>query len=98
VDTVILLIEHTTNLRAHFDLYNCPASHNKKTPPISLLAAIDYNQLVFFLAGNLLTGLVNLSINTLSTSNSLSVIIVLLYMLVLCIVSFVLRHFNITLL
>ncbi|XP_065899394.1 phosphatidylinositol-glycan biosynthesis class W protein-like isoform X2 [Dysidea avara] len=98
VDTVILLIEHTTNLQSHFDLYNCPNGDNKKTTPTSLLAAIDYNQLVFFLAGNLLTGLVNLSINTLAISNSLSVIIVLLYMLVLGTVSFALRHFNITLL
>lgn len=98
VDTVILLIEHTTNLRAHFDLYANPTSENNKTTYISLLSAIDYNQLVFFLAGNLLTGFVNLSINTLTTSDSLSVIIVLLYMLGLCTVSYVLKYFNIVLL
>lgn len=100
VDTVSLLIEHTTNLQTHFDMYNAVGSEKaqQRQKPTSLLTAIDYNQLVFFLMGNLFTGIINLSMNTLTASTALSVTIVLLYTLTLCIISLVLKHFNIALL
>ena len=100
VDTVSLLIEHTTNLRTHFDMYNTPGDGGKtqQRQQPSLLAAIDCNQLVFFLMGNLFTGVVNLSMNTLTASELVSSTIILCYMLTLCVLSLVLRHYNIVLL
>lgn len=99
VDTVSLLIEHTTNLKTHFDMYDIVGSgktQQKQQP--SLLTAIDYNQLVFFLMGNLFTGIINLSMNTLAASAAMSTSIILCYMLTLCVLSLVLKHYNIPLL
>jgi len=100
VDTVSLLIEHTTNLQTYFDMYNTLGSEKtrQRQKPTSLLTAIDYNQLVFFLMGNLFTGMINLSMNTLTASAAVSVTIILFYTLTLCITSLVLKHFNIALL
>lgn len=99
VDTVALLIEHTTSLQLHFDMYDIVGS--EKTRPRhqqSLLSAIDYNQLVFFLMGNLFTGMINLSMNTLTASTAESATIILSYMLTLSVLSLVLKHYNIALL
>ena len=99
VDIVALLIEHTTSLQTHFDMYNIVGS--EKTRPrqqSSLLAAVDYNQLVFFLMGNLFTGMINLSMNTLTASTAESATIILGYMLTLCVLSLALKHYNISLL
>ena len=99
VDAVILLIEHTTSLQAQFDMYNIVGSEKtRQRGQPSLLAAIDYNQLVFFLMGNLLTGMINLSMNTLTASAAESATVVLCYMLTLCVLSLVLKHYNISLL
>ena len=99
VDTVALLIEHTTTLQAHFDMYNIVGSEKTQPrQPSSLLTAIDYNQLVFFLMGNLFTGVINLSMNTLTASTAESATIILSYMLTLCVLSLVLKHYNIALL
>ena len=97
VDTVALLIEHTTGLQAHFDMYNIASSEWRRQQS-SLLAAIDYNQLVFFLMGNLLTGIINLSMNTLTASTVMSVTIILCYMLTLCALSVILKSYKIALL
>ena len=98
VDIVSLLIEHTTNLKTHFDMYDDATGKSQKRQQPSLLAAIDYNQLVFFLMGNLFTGMINLSMNTLTASEAVSLIIILCYMLTLCLFSLVLKHYNIALL
>lgn len=97
VDTVSLLIEHTTNLKTYFDMYDVTGK-TQKSRQSSLLAAIDYNQMVFFLMGNLFTGMINLSMNTLTASQVVSSIIILCYMLTLCLLSLVLKHYNIALL
>ena len=98
VDTVLLLIEHTTNLKTHFDMYNTTGDSGKTRQHVSLLAAIDYNQLVFFLMGNLFTGMINLSMNTLTASEAVSMTIILCYMLTLSLLSLVLKHYNVALL
>ena len=99
VDTVALLIEHTTSLQTHFDMYDIVGSEKtQRRQQPSLLTAIDYNQLVFFLMGNLFTGMINLSMNTLTASTAESATIILSYMLTLCVLSVVLKHYNIALL
>ena len=97
VDTVALLIEHTTNLQTHFDMYDTVKS-GKTQLTRSLLVSIDYNQLVFFLMGNLFTGMINLSMNTLTSSTVVSLTVILFYMSTLCGLSLVLKHYNISLL
>ena len=98
VDTLLLLIEHTTNLKTHFDMYNTTGDSRKTIQHLSLLAAIDYNQLVFFLMGNLFTGMINLSMNTLMASEAVSMTVILCYMLTLSVLSLVLKHYNVALL
>ncbi|XP_067001177.2 uncharacterized protein [Anabrus simplex] len=55
-----------------------------------LLEAVNYNGLGFFLLANLCTGLVNLYIKTLFIGPALSVFIVAVYMLVVCLCTFIL--------
>lgn len=55
---------------------------NTRVP--ELVLAINRNQLAFFLAANLLTGLINMSIDTLQVSDTLALGILLVYILALC--------------
>ena len=48
-----------------------------------IVSAVDYNQLGFFLLANLLTGLVNSSLDTLHTRPPLALAVLLSYMCVL---------------
>ncbi|CAG9768925.1 unnamed protein product [Ceutorhynchus assimilis] len=49
-----------------------------------LYEAVNYNGLVFFLVGNVLTGFVNLSTNTKLVSNANALLILVVYMLINC--------------
>lgn len=49
-----------------------------------ILNAINYNGLVFFLIGNLLTGMINISIRTLIVSSYAGIFIIILYMFLCC--------------
>ena len=49
-----------------------------------IMKAINYNGLLFFLLGNVLTGLINLNIKTLLVNEVQSVLIILLYMFTCC--------------
>lgn len=63
----------------------------------SLIASINYNQLMYFLLANLLTGVVNLSINTHDTSEILAFIIMNIYLIILHSVIMVLYKSNVSL-
>ncbi|XP_076254811.1 uncharacterized protein LOC143192901 [Rhynchophorus ferrugineus] len=54
--------------------------------------AINYNGLLFFIVGNFLTGLINLSISTVLISSINSLLIILTYMFINCSVVLVLYH------
>ena len=71
--------------KSKVELYRCP----------KLVEAVDYNPLTFFLLSNLLTGLVNMSIRTIHTSDTLAVIILLSYQAVLALVISLLYKFQI---
>jgi hypothetical protein len=55
---------------------------NPYTP--TLLAAINYNSLAFFLLSNLLTGVINMSVHTLYVAPIGSVLILIIYMFLVC--------------
>ncbi|XP_018568792.1 uncharacterized protein At4g17910-like [Anoplophora glabripennis] len=51
-----------------------------------IFEAINYNGLVFFLTGNLFTGLINLTFNTLTLTDNFSLIILTSYMFLNCLI------------
>ncbi|KAL4228721.1 hypothetical protein ACF0H5_011764 [Mactra antiquata] len=61
----------------------------------NLLEAVNYNGLAFFVVANLLTGLVNIAIDTREQSDTLAFIYLTLYMLVLCILFSLLYKYEI---
>ncbi|XP_069470808.1 phosphatidylinositol-glycan biosynthesis class W protein [Ambystoma mexicanum] len=93
--------------------WNCPKSlyRNKKIDDLDssskrkdikrrtfcLLDAISRNQLLFFLLANVMTGLVNMLLDTIHTNNSLALSVLILYMFCNCIVMYVLHVQNIAL-
>lgn len=66
----------------------CAFYHSKNAASIEVIPrivkSVNFNGFIFFLAGNVLTGLINLSIPTLKLSTFYSVIIISLYMLCCC--------------
>lgn len=61
-----------------------------------LIQAVNRNQLLFFLLANVLTGLTNSVVDTLSCTNLLSVCVLLLYMFVNCSLIYVLHVSKVT--
>ncbi|XP_052074479.1 phosphatidylinositol-glycan biosynthesis class W protein-like [Mytilus californianus] len=61
----------------------------------SLIDAVNYNGLLYFLIANLLTGIINLSIKTILVPPIYSVIIIVIYMIILSVVSFILYVNNV---
>lgn len=61
-----------------------------------LVQAVSRNQLLFFILANIMTGLTNSLVETLSCSSSLSVCVLLLYMFMNCFVIYVLHLCGIT--
>ncbi|KAM3934444.1 phosphatidylinositol-glycan biosynthesis class W protein isoform 1-T2 [Leptodactylus fuscus] len=69
----------------------------KKETSFCLIEAINRNQLLFFLHSNIMTGAVNLIIDTIHINNSLfSVTVLLIYMFLNCLISYILHINNIT--
>lgn len=56
----------------------------------SLIDAVNYNGLLYFLLANVLTGVINLSVKTILIPPLQSVLIIVMYMLILSIITFVL--------
>ena len=52
-------------------------------PRLILMEAVNNYSLLFFLTGNVLTGIINLSINTLEVTPGMSLLIILSYVLIL---------------
>lgn len=66
------------------------------TERMCLIQAVNRNQLLFFMLANVLTGITNSAIDTLSCSNLLSVCVLLLYMFVNCSLIYALHISTIT--
>ncbi|XP_052690321.1 phosphatidylinositol-glycan biosynthesis class W protein-like isoform X1 [Crassostrea angulata] len=69
----------------------------KKEEDVCLLSAVNYNGLLYFLLANVLTGLVNLSIDTLQLSTAQSMTILISYMGILSFVTLMLYKWKIRL-
>lgn len=63
---------------------------------LCLIQAVSRNQLLFFLLANVMTGLTNSAVDTISCSNLFSLCILLLYMFINCFVIYVLHLCGIT--
>ncbi|XP_029467520.1 phosphatidylinositol-glycan biosynthesis class W protein [Rhinatrema bivittatum] len=68
-----------------------------KVPNICLIDAVARNQLLFFLQSNVITGVVNMSIDTIHSGTSFSLAVLLLYMFCNCLIIYFLHIKNITL-
>ncbi|XP_043574499.1 phosphatidylinositol-glycan biosynthesis class W protein [Chiloscyllium plagiosum] len=70
---------------------------DKTTVHFCLIEAVSRNQLLFFLQSNILTGLVNLTIDTIHSSTFISLFVLLVYMFCNCIIVYILHINDITL-
>ncbi|XP_041865159.1 phosphatidylinositol-glycan biosynthesis class W protein [Melanotaenia boesemani] len=68
----------------------------KEMERLCLVQAVSRNQLLFFLLANVMTGLTNSVVDTLSCSSSFSVCVLLMYMFINCFVIFFLHICQIT--
>ncbi|XP_034461971.1 phosphatidylinositol-glycan biosynthesis class W protein [Hippoglossus hippoglossus] len=70
--------------------------HSGEVERFCIVQAISRNQLLFFLIANIMTGLTNSLVDTLTCSSSFSVCVLLMYMFMNCFVIYVLHHRGIT--
>lgn len=70
---------------------------DKNTVRFCLIDAINRNQLLFFLQSNILTGLVNFTVDTVHSSTYISLFVLMLYMFCNCISVYILHINDITL-
>lgn len=100
-DTVLLFSKRTSGCHFVPSTWNlCKKQSDKKTSEIErhcLIQAVSRNQLLFFLLANVLTGLTNSAVDTLSCSSSFSVCVLLSYMFTNCFVIYVLHLCGISL-
>ena len=66
-------------------MYRCP----------EIVKAVDFNPLLFFLVANLMTGVVNMTVETIKTDDVQAVIIIIAYQSVLAVIVKLLYKFNI---
>ena len=95
IDVITLFLSHLIYTSPPSPLYSSPGSSSgtKSSTYFCLISAIDFNQFTFFMLANLLTGLVNFTVDTLHTSAGPALLILSLYMITLALVV-VLLHSN----
>ena len=94
------LITYTLALSTHTHhtpLHTPHTPHDPHKLRLCIVSAVDYNQLTFFLLANLLTGLVNITMDTLIATTTTSLAVLTVYMCVLVCVFLVLFKLNIKL-
>lgn len=96
IDLLVVPLSHTLGLSLLSPLYTessekDPREEKRSQSSVCVISAVDYNQLLFFVTANILTGLVNMVVDTLHMGALQSLTILLLYMLVL-VGMFVLLH------
>ncbi|XP_069003031.1 phosphatidylinositol-glycan biosynthesis class W protein [Embiotoca jacksoni] len=105
-DMVLLFSKRTSGCRfvpSSWNLYKKQSDSDKvsdktrgEVERLCLVQAVSRNQLLFFLLANVMTGLTNSAVDTLGSSSSLSVFVLLLYMFINCFVIYVLHFCGIT--
>ncbi len=106
IDTLVLTLSTLLRSPLPSPLYHTPQDQpqtdtgsrttlqNTSTPSqyhVCIVSAVDYNQLFFFVMANVLTGVVNLTVDTLRASAPFGLTVLTVYMLVL-VGTFVLLH------
>ncbi|XP_006138694.2 glucosaminyl-phosphatidylinositol-acyltransferase PIGW [Pelodiscus sinensis] len=74
-----------------------PTSIKRKGLSICIINAIDRNQLVFFLLANVMTGIVNMTLDTIHSNTPFTLFVLHLYMFTNCLFMYTLHAKNITL-
>uniref|UniRef100_A0A8C3PKF1 Phosphatidylinositol-glycan biosynthesis class W protein n=1 Tax=Calidris pygmaea TaxID=425635 RepID=A0A8C3PKF1_9CHAR len=74
-----------------------PTGRDGKLTHICLISAINKNQLLFFLLANVMTGTVNILIDTIHSETAFTLCILHLYMFVNCLIMYILHAKNIVL-
>ena len=82
------------NKSNHPDPVTNPSNSNMYRCP-EIVKAVDFNPLLFFLAANLMTGVVNMTVETIKTDDVQAVIIIIAYQAVLAVIVKLLYKFNI---
>ncbi|XP_037543369.1 phosphatidylinositol-glycan biosynthesis class W protein [Nematolebias whitei] len=105
-DMLLLFLKRTSDSRivpSWLDTYNKRADTDKglcktrgETDKLCIVQAVSRNQLLFFLLSNVMTGLTNSLVDTLSCSGSFSVCVLLLYMFINSLVIYVLHVCGVT--
>ncbi|XP_041657659.1 phosphatidylinositol-glycan biosynthesis class W protein [Cheilinus undulatus] len=101
-DIVLLFSKKTSGCHlvpSSWNLFKKESDSGKKTYKVErlcLVQAVSRNQLLFFLFANVMTGLTNSLVDTLSCSSVFSVCVLLLYMFVNCFVIYLLHVCGIT--
>lgn len=96
-DLLLLLLTKATSMPRPPPYQAPPTSgtESMERPPLCTASAVDYNQLAFFVLANLLTGLVNFSMDTLNASALSALVVLLGYMAVLLVTFLVLHRYHI---
>ncbi|XP_063300452.1 phosphatidylinositol-glycan biosynthesis class W protein [Pelobates fuscus] len=68
----------------------------KKETHLCLISAVNRNQLLFFLQSNIMTGIVNMLIDTIHSSGVFSITVLMVYMFCNCIITYILHVKDIT--
>lgn len=93
--TSCFLVPSSLNLYRKDD--NSSETKNKTNMEgLCLFQAVNRNQLLFFLLANLMTGLTNILVNTFSSSDYISVCVLLSYMFMNCLVIYILHQCKLT--
>ncbi|KAM7374750.1 hypothetical protein PAMP_007390 [Pampus punctatissimus] len=98
-DMVLLFFKRTSGCHlvpSSWDLYKKSDKKRDEMEGMCLVQAVSRNQLLFFLLANVMTGLINSLVDTLSCSSLFSVCVLLSYMFLNCIVIYVLHLCGIT--
>ncbi|XP_038564269.1 phosphatidylinositol-glycan biosynthesis class W protein isoform X1 [Micropterus salmoides] len=93
-DMVLLFSKRTSACHlvpTSWHLYKSDSGKTGEIERLCLVQAVSRNQLLFFLLANVLTGLTNSIVDTLTCSSLLSVCVLLLYMFINCVVIYVLH-------
>ncbi|XP_028277476.1 phosphatidylinositol-glycan biosynthesis class W protein [Parambassis ranga] len=96
-DMIILFSKRTSGCQlvpSSWNLYkkqSDPDKNRGEMEKLCLVQAVSRNQLLFFLLANIMTGLTNSVVDTLSCNNIYSVCVLLLYMFINCFVIYVLN-------
>ena len=95
-DLLLLLLTEATGMPRPPPYHQAtPSSGTEPERPLCAVSAVDHNQLAFFVLANLLTGLVNFSMDTLSASAPSALLVLLGYMAVLLVAFLTLHRYHI---